>query len=313
MRILFAATVLIVLVLIHSSASAQSRDDARARRLFEDAMSAMDDGSYDLAIERLTESLALAPRPATAFNLGLALRGAGRIREAIARLDALLAARAELRPEQRREAEQLRSDAIADLATLRVRVTGARELELRIDGSRVDGVAPGTWTEQRVDPGDHVITASARDHGTLERSITVPRGGSSELEIELVPVADTRPGILVLESTDPSLMVEIDGIASAMGSLRRELPPGEYVVRVISESARRDSRIEVPAGRMVRLSLEPPVGSRSIVEEPWLWLTLGAIVLVGGGIGVGVGVAVDSQRAPPITDPVFPVIETLTW
>lgn len=306
---------LLAIVLFAPVAAAQpdAGGSARARVLFEQAMAAMDDGSYDLAIEQLDESLALTPRPATAFNLALALRGAGRTSDAIAVLEALLAgAHGTLRAPQRRAAEELRTEASADLATVRVRVGGASELELRIDGVRIDAEA-GAWNEQRVDPGAHVITASAPDHATIERSITLPRAGSSELDLTLMAALDTRPGTLVLESSDPALIVEIEGVASATGTLRRELPPGEYVVRVIAGDARRDSRIEVPPGRTVRLALEPPTSSRSIAEEPWLWLTLGAVVLVGGGLAIGAGVALDSQRASPLTDPVFPVIETLSW
>ena len=295
------------------AAQPRSADTARARRLFEEAMTSMDDGAYDVAIERFEASLALAPRPATAFNLALALRGAGRIREATATLDALLAgAHGTLRDAQRGEAEQLRTEAATDLATLRVRVAGPPTLELRIDGERVEA-QPGAWVEERLDPGEHVVTASAPDHATIEHPIALARRAWSELDLTLEPASDTRPGVLVLQSTDPSHLVEIVGIERATARLQRELPAGEYTVRITSGDGHRDSRIEVPAGRTVRLTLDPPVNARSIVEEPWLWISVGAVLLVGGGVAIGAGVYASEQRQAPLADPIFGTVETLTW
>lgn len=313
-----AAFLMIALLTSHavlpSEASAQPRaDTARARRLFEEAMTSMDDGAYDVAIERFQASLALAPRPATAFNLALALRGAGRIREAIATLDALLAGEhGPLRDQQRGEADQLRTEATTDLATVRVRVSGPADLELRVDGERV-AAEPGAWVEHRLDPGEHVVTASAPDHATVERPIALARRAWSELDLALEPASDTRPGVLVLQSTDPSHVVEIVGLDRATAMLRRELPAGEYTVRITSGDGHRDSRIEVPAGRTVRLTLEPPVVARSVAEEPWLWITVGAVVLVGGGVAIGAGVYASEQRQAPLADPIFGTVETLTW
>ena len=265
------------------AAQPRSADTARARRLFEEAMTSMDDGAYDVAIERFEASLALAPRPATAFNLALALRGAGRIREAT-----------------------------ATLAALRVRVAGPPTLELRIDGERVEA-QPGAWVEERLDPGEHVVTASAPDHATIEHPIALARRAWSELDLTLEPASDTRPGVLVLESTDPSHLVEIVGVERATARLQRELPAGEYTVRITSGDGHRDSRIEVPAGRTVRLTLDPPVNARSIAEEPWLWISVGAVLLVGGGVAIGAGVYASEQRQAPLADPIFGTVETLTW
>lgn len=269
--------------------------------------------AFDVAIDRLRESLAIVPRPATAFNLALALRGAGRLRDAITQLDALLEGEhGALRPEQRGEAETLRREAAADLATLRIHAHGAPAIELRVDGERIERSVEGV-VETRVDPGEHVVTASAPDHATVERRVRVMRGAAAEIELVLGPLVDTRPGTLIVESTDPSLIVEIVGVARATGTLERALPAGRYDVRVISGRGRRDSQLEVPAGRTVRLSLEPPVASVPIAEEPWLWITVSAVVLVGGGIAVGAGVAASEARQPPITDPIFGVVETLAW
>jgi hypothetical protein len=279
-----------------------------ARRAFEQAMESMDAGLFDVAVERFRESIALEPRASTAFNLALALRGAGRVRDALDVIEGLRGGRyGALAGAQRRDVETRRREIEGDLATLRIRLDGPRDAELRIDGTLVERDPASVTLAHRVDPGAHVITASATDHQTAEREVTAPRGGEVEVAIALAPVRDTRPGVLLLEGADPSLDVAIVGIASGRGTVRAELPPGEYAVRATSGNGSRESRIEVPPGRTVRLVLDAPSG-RSVLEEPWLWITAGAVLLVGAGVTIGAVVASEPQ---PVSDPVFGVIVAL--
>lgn len=281
----------------------------RARELFVAGSAAMDQGRFELAIEHLETSLATAARPATAFNLAIALRGAGHPTQAVATLERLLAgAYGPLRDAQRTGAERLRSEAAADVARVRIRLAPVEEVELRIDGLRVEGAAPGAWIEQGLDPGRHAITATAPARVPAERVVVLERGGRAELELDLAP--ELRPGTLAVIGTEADLQVEIVGIARGRGQVAAEIPPGEYVVRTTGGGGAHDTRIEVPSGRTVRLRVSGRGGS--VVDEPWFWIAVAGGALALGGAAVGIAFAADPLLTEPVTDPVFGVTVALT-
>ncbi|AKF03759.1 tetratricopeptide repeat protein [Sandaracinus amylolyticus] len=282
---------------------------ARARELFELGHGAMDQGRFELAIEHLSASLAIAARPATAFDLAIALRGAGHPTHAVEILDGLLAGSyGALRSAQRDEVVRLRAATAADVAHVRIRVAPQGEIELRIDGLRVDDIAPGAWIERALDPGRHAITASAPARVPAERVVVLERGGHAEIELELAP--ELRPGTLAVEGTAPELQVEIVGIARGRGRVAAEIPPGAYVVRATGAGGASETRIEVPSGRTVRLR----VSGRdvSIAEEPWFWVALVGGVVALGGAAAATAVALDPPLTDAIADPVFGVTVALT-
>ncbi len=305
-------TFVVIVMMNPSPMAAQDRSDVvRARSLFEEAMRSMDRGDFDRAITEFQASLGIAPRAPTAFNLAMALRGAGRLREAMETFEGLLGERfGRMAPPQEREVAQLLRETETELATLRVRIAGAPTIELRIDGERIEDVSTNVWIECRIDPGAHVVTASAPDRQTAERDIEVARGEHIEVDFVLEPIADIRPGVLILETTEPSHLLSVVGIAENRGSLRAELASGEYVVRVEGNGGFRESSIEVPPGRTVRLRIDPPP-PRSVVEEPWLWIGIGAAVMIGAGVGIGVGVT-SPATAEPQSGPPFGQIVTLS-
>lgn len=281
----------------------------RARELFVAGSAAMDQGRFELAIERFEASLATAARPATAYNLAIALRGAGHPTRATEILRGLLAGDyGALRDVQRAEAETLRSAAAADVARVRIRLAAVDEVELRIDGLRIEDAVPGAWIERPLDPGRHAITATAPARVPAERVVVLERGGRAELELDLAP--ELRPGTLAVVGSEPELQVEIVGIARGRGQVAAEIPPGEYVVRATGGGGASETRIEVPSGRTVRLQVSGRDGS--ITDEPWLWIALAGGVLALGGAAVGIGLAVDPLLTDPVADPVFGVTVALS-
>jgi len=281
------------------AAASGEAEVARARALFDEAARALQVGRFSDAVKALRASLDLAPRPATAFNLAVALRGTGDAVAALAIFDKLAAGGfGEIEPARREQLGTLRSEVAAEIATLTIVATGAEGVEVRVDGVVVTAATPGGGLVSRVNPGLHRVVASARDHETVDRAVEVARGSSSSLALELRVARDERPGHVVLECADAGATITIEGNGSALGRLTRDLPPGEYAVRVVSAAGERKVRLVVPSGRTVKLVLDPP--TRSIVQRPWFWVAAG--VVVAGGV-TGAILATRPRYAAPVTEP----------
>lgn len=72
------AALVATLALVASAARAQSPDEARARQLFEQGVSAMDAGHPERAARYFNQSYSTLPRASTACNMALALERTGR-------------------------------------------------------------------------------------------------------------------------------------------------------------------------------------------------------------------------------------------
>jgi hypothetical protein len=286
-RTLASATALLVaitVVVLPASTRAQDGDAAAARSLFSRGLAAMEEGRFGDAVAALRESLTLAPRSATAFNLAVSLRGQGELIAAEQVFGEMLEGRfGRLDTAQAREVAALRSALAQDIAMLHLRVEGPAETRVQLDGAEL-ALERGE-AEVRIDPGEHNVSATAVDHEASDQRIAVEPGARIDLAIRMVPRVDQRPGVLVLESSDPSAQVEIIGVAEGAAPLARTLEPGRYRVRARGAGGTRESEITVPAGRRVRLVLEPPP-QRSLLEEPWLWVGVGVVVAAGAGVGI---------------------------
>lgn len=252
---------------------------AEARSLFEQARAAIQEGRFAAARDLLRRSLALAPNTGSAFNLAVALRGTGELRSAVQTFEALLAGEhGTLSAEQAREASTLMARTRADLAHLEVRVTGAPSVEVRLDGELVGEAPEGGTVQTDIDPGVHVLTASAPRRVPYEERLEVAPRASVVAHAEL---AASAIGTLVVEAASPDAIVEIEGIARGRGSLQRELPPGDYrvSVRVGDRAETRTAHLE--GGALLRVALTGEVEA-PLVESPWLWTGLG--VLVAGAV-----------------------------
>ena len=280
-----------------------------ARELFDRAVAAREVGRLAESSELFHRSLTLSPRPSTAFNLAVTYVARGELRRAIAMLDKIEAGRyGTIRDRQQRDLVDLRKTTRRALAPLRIVVHGTSSAVIRLDGVVLKGSpVPHRSAKhrrvvatERVDPGEHVVVASAYEHGTVERVVKLGKGDAQVVHIIVEPIEDVRPGTLVLQSSDPDSDVEIVGVASGVGRLSRELPPGEYEV-VVGQS--RD-RVLVPPGRRVRFVIDPEPGGAW--QTPWPWLGLGGAVVAGA---VLTGVLLGSMTADPQQNPEFPLVE----
>ena len=277
----------------------------QAKRLFDEATEALRVGRFADAVKALRASFDLVPRTATAFNLAVALRGTGDVLGALGLFDRLLSGElGALDAAKRAQVAELRAEVARDVAAVTITATGAEAVEVRLDG-RILGVTRGEPITAKVNPGAHRIVASAPDRETAERALDVAPGASPTVALTLRPARDERPGHVVLGCADAGATLSIDGVGSARGQLERDLAPGEYQVRVRTRSGERKVRLVVPAGRTVKLLLDPP--SSSAAASPWLWVGVG--VLVTGGV-VGAVVATRPRKADPVTDPFWGVTST---
>lgn len=268
------------LVVLGLAAPAAAQDlDARAR--FERALVAIADGRYASAVSDLEASLALAPRPSTAFNLAIAQRGTGELLAAEATFDALLAGHYGALDDARvAQATALRDEVRAQIGSLSILVEGAPGPRVTVDGTEVHAGPDGRF-EVRVSPGTRRVAVTALEHRLATRTVEVAPGARLALTVTLEPEADVRPGVLELDSETAGTVLVIEGVAEGPAPLRRELAPGLYRVRA-GDGATSD--VQLPPGRRVRLVLEP--ASHSLVSEPWLWIVIG--VAVGAGVAVGI-------------------------
>jgi hypothetical protein len=167
---------------------ARAQDDPRA--LFEQGTLALQDGRFVEAVPLLERAHEMAPRVPTAFNLALALAGVGRLTSAIALFDRLIAGEwGELSDDVRTEAGQRREAAARSLAHLSIDLAPADA------ALRIDNVA----TVERslaIDPGHHVLVATARDHRDASEALDLGPGETRSLELRLAviePVALADP------------------------------------------------------------------------------------------------------------------------
>jgi hypothetical protein len=176
-------------------ASAAPEAVAEARSLFELGTRAVHEGRFREADEALSRSLVLVPRPATAFNLVVALRGLGAMVRATGVCERQLLVAA-LDPAQATEARTLCDEVRGAVGHLTVRAVGSTPFVLRIDGAIQGELAPGDERTLSLDPGDHHLLALA-DGLSGEHDVRLPPGGSITLALSAPLPASVDVGLVV--------------------------------------------------------------------------------------------------------------------
>jgi hypothetical protein len=199
-RTVFAVVVVLATMATSAPALADTADSARARELFDRARRHVAAGECSLAIPLLEESLRYDVGVGPLLNLGDCLARAGKTASAqryFRRAEVVAKERGDGRAE---EATSRVRSLEGNVSTIVIDVPVARRtngLVIELDGG---GIPESRWgTSMPVDPGLHVIEASAPDHGRMRQTIEVrPNGGRSTWMMpELVAVATTpraRPG-----------------------------------------------------------------------------------------------------------------------
>jgi hypothetical protein len=301
----------IVLASLLLAASVQAAEPSRqqqeeARQLFEQGKEAISAGRFAEAREMFQRSNELVPKASAAFNLAVALRGMGRPKESREVLVRLLRGDFGKLPDDRRQqVQKLADEARRDVSTLTVVARGAAQIELRVDGVRIGDLRPNLPLTLELNPGERVVTFTAKLRDPVERRVTLAPGKSARLSVELPLSRAGRRATLVVLAKEPSHEVEIVGVGRGRGRLQRKLDPGDYRVRVISPSGTRETQVSLQPATEHRLELEPP---QRVLASPWFWTAAGAVAI---SMVVGGYFLLQDRERDPVSDPEFSVVETL--
>jgi hypothetical protein len=284
----------LAVILLAPIAAIAQNTNAEARAAFEHGVSALDEGRYREAVELLERSRAIRDVPVVEYNLGLAYRGIGRYRDAIASFEHFLAhpdpgsAPAEIETVRHTVAE-LRSA----LVTLDVHVTPSQAV-VHVDGHPLE-LANGSAL---VDPGPHVIEVSADGFTTERRDMNLARGGHQQLELALRPSGG--PAHLVVVPSVASAVTRIDGFRHPTAIVDVELPAGEHSISIRAQGYEPFERsVVMPATGLVRV--EAPLAR---VGHTPLMLPIGIAaggVLVVGGVILGAVLLTQPHNGLPHT------------
>lgn len=270
-----------------STAHAQ-RAPNPAREAFERGIAALEAQRYVDALAAFEESYRLRPSPVALYNVAVAQRGLGRIRDAIGTFERYLAS-----PERGIDRARLQSiraelDALrTQVVSLRLTVTPANATLL------VDGRPMGEQRDEalQLDPGRHVIEVSAEGYRTSRREVELRPGSTVVLEVTLESLGLGR---IVVNSSVPSAIIRIDGREVATGSIDRLIAPGEHEIEL--RAPRHDvyrRTVRVTSEGVVRVDAR--LASEGSGTRAWLVPTL---IAAGVLVAAGVTFAVIYETAP---------------
>lgn len=191
--------------LLLAAPGSETVDQARAKRLFDAGLSAINSSDFAQARTQLRQSLELFPALPTAYNLAIAERSLGDYLTASSLLQEILAGTyGELRGKERQTASRWLRDNEAKIAEL-VILCEEPVLEIRIDDRPVAG------TRHRLNPG-RVQVAVSTALGRFEQRLSLAPGEARELVIDFAAIetptaSETeRPG--VIEEPNPIIKAE---------------------------------------------------------------------------------------------------------
>jgi hypothetical protein len=178
-------------------AQEHGQNRAAAETLFKDAITLMEAGNDVKACPKLEESQKLDPAPGTLMYLGECYDRIGRVASAWAAFNSAASAAAAARQSGRVTTANQRAKQIAPkvpkLAIVVPADAMAAGLTITRDGTQV-GEA-GFGASVAVDPGEHVIEATAPGRRTWSHSITAaPNGETTTVTVPTLAVAPTAEG-----------------------------------------------------------------------------------------------------------------------
>lgn len=289
------ATVLAILVrggvpvslVVGGDALAQSPADlAGGRQLFVEALSDEEHGRFAAALEKYRRVQEIRDTVNVRYRIGASLEGLGKVARSV---DAYSAA-IKLGTDNGTDADVVRA-AQARLDVLRPRVA---HLSLRLPPSRswpdaevaVDSepVALDGLSDLPLDPGPHVVTATAKGASPFRAQISLSEGGRADLPIVLEPAAAAPPPPAPAPTTTTKPYRTIGLVAGAAGGL---LMIGGAIVLVLRSSAISELHDSCPNGNCPASREEELRGTRdrALVEGP-----VGVALLAAGAVAAGTGI-----------------------
>ncbi|MEM9070735.1 MAG: PEGA domain-containing protein [Myxococcota bacterium] len=270
-----------VLVFSTLDSAAQNADNvAEARRLFEAGVAALDDSRFAEAADLLEQSLALRDSPSARFNRALALRGAGRYREAIEECDRTLSiATAARHRGLRQQATRMKDELASQLVHVELVAEGEPE-RIEVDG---EVLARSGGTHQLVrDPGPLVITLRRDGYAPVEHRAELEAGARET--VRLNAATSPLPARVVIRATPSEAVLRWDGRELGIGTASLEVPfepDARHLVEVAAEGYEEQNReVVLGPGEEARLDFSlAEIGGVPIQRKWWFW----ALIIVGAG------------------------------
>jgi len=173
------------------AAQAQGPDElAAARTLFAEALRDQDARRHDVALEKFLRVQAVRDTAPIRYRIGMCQEALGRLAQAQASYQAAVdMAQVDRAQEDVGRAARARMDAVVKrVPRLSLAVTGrpVADIEVKVD----DRVVPTAQLREPllVDPGEHVLTASAPGSKTFRTVVSLPESGAVALTLPLDPL-----------------------------------------------------------------------------------------------------------------------------
>jgi hypothetical protein len=286
-----------------SAAHAQAADPI-AESMFQQALQMMRDGKFEEAKKSLEASHKLEPKSGTLLVLGSCNEQLGRTATAWAQYkEAAGLARVEGRTEHTAKATELAKALEPRLSKLRIdgqRMQGGVQLTVKLDGGVVlDGALGVSFA---IDPGEHLVAASAPGRNDWSSTIRVGAGESQivavpELErmaASVVPPAQTPPvappALPIAPSSEPVRVWPwvVGGVGVALGAVGIGFGIDQQIVASELDDRCGSGRVACPSGYDFEAAREREVRDFGL----FLGLGLGGIAAVTTGV---VGLALPSD------------------
>lgn len=163
-------------------------DRATARNLAQEGYAALREEQFATAVDRFTRANALVHAPTLLRDLARAQIGLGRLVDANETYNQIIreGAPANAPASWRGAVEDAKQEGAALAARvpwLTIRVTGAEDPRVTLDGAPVEGVSPSA--KRAVDPGSHEIRATAEGFEPLKKVVLLKEGDDLDVALEL--------------------------------------------------------------------------------------------------------------------------------
>ncbi|MDF2696496.1 MAG: hypothetical protein K0S65_4879 [Labilithrix sp.] len=282
LRTLFASGLVVAGLVFDRGALAQSADElAAGRQLFAEALDDEEHHRFAEALEKYRRVLRIRDTAAIRYRMGSTLEGLGKIAQAVDAYTAAVRIGAGSSDAELVRASQARIDALGPkLAHLALRLPPgtSSDAQVRVDD---EPVSPEALADVRVDPGAHVVTATATGARPFRAQITLSEGGRAEIPItlELVPPAEPAPA--------PSSGAPVRTIGIVTGAAGAVLVAGGVVVLAFRSSAIAELNESCPNGNCPasRERELRDTRDRAVVEGP-----VGGALIAVGAAAVATGI-----------------------
>ena len=211
------------------TAGAQTGDPAAAAELFTEGRASLLAKDYDVACAKLTESARFDPKVGTFINLAQCERARGNLAAALRGWDEALTLAHDTGDTREAYVAQQRSKLAQSVPTIRLRLGPGAPPATVVSMDQVAIPVGRSLQALPVDPGNHVVTATAEGRASQSFTVALHEGESTDLVVEpgpapvsATPVEPTKPSSFwspqrTLAAAAAGLGVAGAGVASVFG------------------------------------------------------------------------------------------------